>query len=319
MTTRGSYRSGTNSGAHREGEDSMRIVQRVILKLLGLLVLIGSAVLVAMWLNEGVYRYMLDYGRAVFHTHYCVGAAVILFLLALLGLLPLSRERRPKSTICFPGIHGNVTIELDSVEANLSRVVSKMPEVKKIKVKVSPSEDNHRAVVSADVLMYKGTGSASARDTANRIGDFLMDAAVNILGVEEVTKVDLNVRDIIIDAKSLSAGHVRGPFAKHEEPPVAAILEPAADREVPRSPTGLELGAHTLEPQQKEIGDNESGFSSPIEMIPAEPHETAPSEKTLGLAEEETAVGNTGFEGLATEGDEDVRKESDSDQKPWER
>ena len=54
-------------------------------------------------------------------------------------------------------------------------------------------------------------------------------------------------------------------------------------------------------------------------MIPAEPHETAPSRETLGLAEEEPAVGNTGFEKLATEGDEDVRKESDSDQKPWER
>ena len=115
----------------------MRIVQTSILKLLSLIVLVGSAALVAMWLNEAVYQYVRDYGKPAFHTYYGVGAAGVLFLLAVFGALPLFKERRPKSTISFPGIHGNVTIELDSVEANLGRVVSKMPEVKKIKVKKS--------------------------------------------------------------------------------------------------------------------------------------------------------------------------------------
>ena len=287
----------------------MRIVQTWILKLLSLIVLVGSAVLVATWLNEDVYQYVRDYGRPAFYTHYGVGAAVVLFLLAVFGVLPLFKERRPKSTISFPGIHGNVTIELDSVEANLGRVVSKMPEVKKIKVKVTPSEDSHRAVVSADVLMYKGAGGASARETANRIADFLMDTAVNILGVEEVTKVDLNVRDIIVDAKRLSVPQVREPLAKHEDQPAPEERPMARPGEVPRPQSELALGAHELEKEEKTLAEGGPGFSSSIEMIPDATPEAAPAADRPLVSEEGLPMGSTSFELLASEDDEGPKKE----------
>ena len=287
----------------------MRIVQTSILKLLSLIVLVGSAALVAMWLDEAVYQYVRDYGKPAFHTYYGVGAAGVLFLLAVFGALPLFKERRPKSTISFPGIHGNVTIELDSVEANLGRVVSKMPEVKKIKVKVTPSEDSHRAVVSADVLMYKGPGGASARDTANRIADFLMDTAVNILGVEEVTKVDLNVRDIIVDAKRLSVPQVREPLAKHEDHPAPEERPMPGPGEAPRPQSELALGAHELEKEEKALAEGGPGFSSSIEMIPDATPEAAPAADRPSASEEDRPAGSTSFELLASEDDEDLKKE----------
>ena len=113
----------------------MRIVQSVILKLLGLLVLIGSAVLIAMWFNQAVFAHVLQDGKALFHTFYGPIAGIVLFLAAFVGIVPAFATKRPKNTISFPGVRGDVTIELDSVEANLSRVLSKIPEVKKIKVK----------------------------------------------------------------------------------------------------------------------------------------------------------------------------------------
>jgi len=287
----------------------MRILQTWILKLSSLIMLVGSAVLVAAWLNEDVYQYVRDYGKPAFYSHYGVGAAVVLFLLAVFGVLPLFKERRPKSTISFPGIHGNVTIELDSVEANLGRVVNKMPEVKKIKVKVTPSEDSHRAVVSADVLMYKGAGGASARETANRIADFLMDTAVNILGVEEVTKVDLNVRDIIVDAKRLSVPQVREPLARHEDRPVSEERPVAAPGEAPHPRSELALGAHEPEKEEKTLAEGGPGYSSSIEMIPDATPEAAPAVDGPPASEEDRPMGSTSFELLASEDDEGPKKE----------
>ena len=276
----------------------MRIVQSVILKVLGLLVLIGSAVLVAMWFNEGVYAHVLHEGKALFHTLYGLIGGIVLFLAALVGIAPMLRTKRPKSTISFPGIRGDVTIELDSVEANLSRVVSKMPEVKKIKVKVVPSEDNRRAVVSADVLMYKGSSGASAHETANRISEFLMDAAVNILGVEEVTKVNLNVRDIIVDAKQLAAAHAREPLPKLEEPAAAV--------------SSLALGAFGSGAEETSLGGADHGFSSTVEVIPATPARAEAVGDAPILPEGSPAAENTGFEALTTEDDVASKKETDS-------
>ena len=289
----------------------MRIVQSVILKLLGLLVLIGSALLISMWFNEDVYAHVLQDGKALFHTLYGPIIGIVLFLVALVGIAPMFRTKRPRSTISFPGIRGDVTIELDSVEANLSRVVSKMPEVKKIKVKVVPSEDNRRAVVSADVLMYKGSSGASAHETANRISEFLMDAAVNILGVEEVTKVNLNVRDIIVDAKQLAAAHAREPLPKLEEP-AAAVSEPPVKAEDSGAVSSLALGAFGSGAEETSLGGADHGFSSTVEVIPATPARAEAVGDAPTPPEGGPAVENTGFEALTTEDDEAGKKETDS-------
>lgn len=127
-----------------------------------------------------------------------LGGGGLLMIVGLLGLLPIRRFGTRGKVISFEGAHGNVVIQLDSVETTLNRVVGKMTEVKKITVNVVPADDNRRVRVVADVLLYKDL-KVGARETANRISQYIADTAVNILGVEEVTAVDLNVRGIIVD------------------------------------------------------------------------------------------------------------------------
>jgi len=205
----------------------MKTVHKIVLKVLSVLMLVGGGSLLMMRINFTTYYDMVRLFKEYFWTPYGLVLGVVLIVLGFVGLLPVSAPKRIRNTISFSGTHGDVLIELDSVEANLGRVVSKMPEVKKIKVKVTPSEDSHRAVVHSDVLMYKGASGDSAREIANRIADHLMDVAVNILGVEEVTKVDLNVRDIIIDANQLLLAQAR-PSPVSPEPVAAAPIEAAA-------------------------------------------------------------------------------------------
>jgi hypothetical protein len=228
----------------------MRIVQTFILKLLGLAAFVGGGAFLAMWKDDKILSFVLEHGKTLYSTpYYAPVAGGVLMFIAFIGIIPLRKKKRPRNNISFPGIRGDVTIELDSVEANLARVIGKMPEVKKIKVKVSPSEDNRRAVVSADVLMYKGSSGVSAHEIANRIADFLNDAAVNILGVEEVTKVNLNVRDIIVDSKQLAA-------AKRTAVPKAEDPAPAAPEDVEAAPEAIE----TVSEAEPEV----------VEAVPAE-------------------------------------------------
>jgi len=200
----------------------MRILQIIVAKLLSLGVLTLGVAAVAAWFE----RDYLHMAKALFLSEVWIpwgavfGAAAA--VAGLLALLPLKRPRR-NNTITFPGSHGNVTLQLDSVEATLSRVVGKLPEVKKINVRVTPSEDNRRAQVTADVWMYKTSGPAGARELANRISDYLADTAVNILGVEDVTNVNLNVRGVIVDPSKTTPETV-----PHFAPAVTAVAAPVA-------------------------------------------------------------------------------------------
>ena len=178
----------------------MKIVQTLVVKLLCLLVLVGGAVLILMWFDKTKYAEIVELVQTRVWEPWGLIVAISALVLGFFGFLPIAREKKSRNIISYPGTHGSVTIQLDSVESTLSRVLSKLPEVRKISVKVSPTEDNHRARVSADVLVYKGANTVSAREVTNRIGHYLHDAATNILGVEEVTDVNLNIRGILVDA-----------------------------------------------------------------------------------------------------------------------
>lgn len=302
---------------------TMRIIQSIILKLFGLAILAGAGVFVAMRFHAPLRAQVFAHGQWFFHTHYFYIAAGLVIFFALIALMP-RRRKRVKNTISFPGIRGNVTIELDSVEANLSRIVGKMPEVKKIRIKVAPTEDNRRAVVRADVLIYKGTKATSAHEIANSIAERLNDAAVSILGVEEVTKVDLNVRDIIVDAKRLAAAQAREKAAKIEEPPVAAVAaEPVALEEpvIPEEPVEV------AEPAETEKAADADLALGPFDAAPAGQPEEAPVVDPgfgFSLADEvhsveeppavdahDHAVENTGFEALTLEPDAPAANEAE--------
>ena len=218
----------------------MRIVQTIVVKLLSLFVIVLGSAFVVMPFSDKVTNLAWGLTSDLVWGRYGALYGLALFLLGLLGFLPLTRGERKKNVISFPGTHGEVTIELESVEATLSRFVSKMPVVKKISVRVTPSEDKRRAEVTANVWMYKGADPASAREIANRISDHLADTAVNILGVEDVTTVNLNVRGIIVNltpaAPAPKLEEQATPTAAHvavegETPPVAVSADAPAQEE----------------------------------------------------------------------------------------
>ncbi len=274
----------------------MKKVQAVLLRLQALLVACGGFALVAMWWNEEVYLAVVTAFKTHFAAPWAPAVAGICAAIALITLPPWKRVKHSKNTISFHGIHGDVTIELDSVEATLGRVLARKPEVKKIKVKVTPSEDNRRAVVRAEVLMQKNTGAEGAREISNRIANYLADAAVHILGVEEVLKVDLNVRDIVVDAKQLSVALDREAMARTEQgapaPAVATTSSLPEEPTVAPEPPEVEAPAPPVEeePPHASLAD---------QWVPVEPEHAPVSEKPLdipmGVVEEE-APSVTGFE-----------------------
>jgi len=175
----------------------MRTTQIVITKLLCILVfLLGIAIAVMWWRHTALSAFLHFFLTEVWRVcGLAIGVAIA--FISLPAVFPLRRPGR-KKTISFAGSQGQVAIELDSIEATLGRVVGKMPEVKRIAVTVVPSEDCKRAQVTADVVINKGAGHVGARAIANRISDYLAQTAVDMLGVEDVTTVDLNVRGIVV-------------------------------------------------------------------------------------------------------------------------
>ena len=208
----------------------MKMFQTIVYKILALIALGVGSVLVSAPVCPYCAALVGKVGCCPYMTY--VGGA-----LAIMGLIALypANVRRKHKTISFPGIHGDVVIELDSVEATLNRVIGRKPEVKRIKVTVDPSEDNRKARVTADVVLYKGVGT-SAREAANRVSNYVSDAAVHILGVEDVTEINLNVRGILLDAEASSQDlglheHHAVHAEKPAEPVMAVNSEPAPEPE----------------------------------------------------------------------------------------
>lgn len=234
----------------------MKMFQTIVYKILALMALGVGSVLVSAPVCPYCAGLVGKVGCCPYMTY--VGGA-----LAIMGLIALypANVRRKHKTISFPGIHGDVVIELDSVEATLNRVIGRKPEVKRIKVTVDPSEDNRKARVTADVVLYKGVGT-SAREAANRVSNYVSDAAVHILGVEDVTEINLNVRGILLDAEASSqdlglhehhAAHAERPAepvaAVNSEPEAAPEPEPApAPEPVATEPEPVESELVVAEP-----------------------------------------------------------------------
>jgi len=90
--------------------------------------------------------------------------AVAAGIAVLLVFLPLWPKRGPKErTFSFQGTHGEVTVDLEPVEDILERVLSKLPEVKWVTVRIEPKVE---ATPSEVQVFVKGSfrredGSAS--------------------------------------------------------------------------------------------------------------------------------------------------------------
>jgi hypothetical protein len=243
----------------------MRILQKVICKLLcagvalaGLLVIAGHSSRVAPLFTRVSSNVTSPPTWYVMAT--VVGIGVLFFLLGVLGLLPIGKLRARRRIISFTSAHGNVVIQLDPVEATLNRVVGKMPEVKKIAVHVLPIENECKVRIRADVLLYKGLGM-SVRDISSMIAQYIGETAINLLGVNEVTTVDLNVRGIIPDQAAASqAPHRRAGESLGMSPPSAGH-EPAGPTSRYQTPLRPVLPGQPLSEAEADLV-RENGVSS---------------------------------------------------------
>lgn len=264
----------------------MNLLQAVIQRLVCLAVAVSGVLLIWAWyatpdvdppdllsqVELHDWRYvvirLIDTPKGLKASLAFLGGGALLMSVGLLGLLPFRRFRVGSKVISFQGAYGSVVIQLDSVEATLNRVVGKMPEVKKITVNLLPAEDNRRVRIMADVLLYKDL-KAGARETANRVSQYIADTAINILGVEEVTAVDLNVRGIIVEQVA---------------PALPLEQEPAAEPE---------LIGEEQEPEEEKLAEVEEEEAEEI-LEPPLPGRPLPQQELLAPEAEE---------GLAAEGD----------------
>lgn len=120
-----------------------------------------------------------------------------LAVLGLIGLLPLP-EPRPKRTVTFQSGYGNITIRLDSAYRVIHKLINKMPEVRSCSFEMTPTENGQELQIRAKARLNLIPGQ-SARATALRVNNCIVEAVTNYLGLEDLISADLNVQDFTID------------------------------------------------------------------------------------------------------------------------
>jgi hypothetical protein len=136
----------------------------------------------------------------------CCGKAVgggvggLMFLLGLYGFLPKLCGCK-KRTIVSTGEFVDNVIDLDAAEKTMTGILSKLPEVKKIKVAVSPDRERRKAMIQANVLLKTQPG-VSAKRVYALLNRYVKETAVTTLGLNIALPIQLNVEGIEVDAKA---------------------------------------------------------------------------------------------------------------------
>lgn len=169
------------------------------------------------------------------------GGVIVLVGLILMWLVVVPKRRA--RSVSFIGTHGEVTIELEPVEATLERVAMKLPEVKNISISLRPLEGNGRIKVEGVAILEKSADDDARMITA-RVQNFLQIHTRKIVGLQEVeakltvTRWNMKMKtvkpepllleDKVDDAPVASTHTSAQPVAA---PPVAAAPVPAAVQE----------------------------------------------------------------------------------------
>lgn len=111
------------------------------------------------------------------------GGVISLVGLILMWLVVVPKRRA--RSVSFIGTHGEVTIELEPVEATLERVAMKLPEVKNISINLRPLEGNGRIKVEGVAILEKSADDDARMITA-RVQNFLQIHTRKIVGLQEV-------------------------------------------------------------------------------------------------------------------------------------
>lgn len=179
-----------------------------ILKVLSLLVFLGGVVIVGLILEDGnpagffTQRYdaFLNAvatggedaaaGTRGSLRSFGIASGLAMLLVGLYGFVPKLRGR--KASFTYQSSAGEVTIQLDTVERSLQRVLSKMAEIRKVRVQLSPASGGKAVQVRAWATLLKPE-RISARATTERVHRFIEITAKEHLGLEELAPIALCV------------------------------------------------------------------------------------------------------------------------------
>ena len=153
-----------------------------------------------------------------------IGVGVGLALLGLLGLLGSGLFRRKSKKISFSSPQGNTVVQLEPIEASLTRALSRLPEIRKIALTLTPAENGRIACVNATVRLNKA-GGTGVREAGDRLAETIAAQAKRLLGVDEVGTVDLTVRGIHVSddgAEPLDLVDTPAPPPFQEREPIPA-------------------------------------------------------------------------------------------------
>ena len=180
----------------------MRLFQLLVVKLLGLGVLIGGGMLVAYRFVPEIPAFTNSLIQVVRPQNYpfdmfiLIPLGLALIVVGFFTLIPRIPAKGKRGHITFRGAHGDVKIDLDGIESSINKAVGKMPEVKSINLKVYPTPNGSSVQIVGDVVLFKEAG-VGALATSNYVRETVEMTAQGILGVNEVTSVELNVRDVV--------------------------------------------------------------------------------------------------------------------------
>jgi len=177
-----------------------------VLKLLSLLVLLTGLVMLGIGMNLAEVIAQVEQVRvflAVEPGAFNLKVLVLGGVLTILGGYALLPQLKHRGTISYTGEHGEVNIQVDKAEATLKRVVTAMPEVKSVKVQVTPTKDRQRAVITADAVVHNQP-DLPARDTFDLINHLIEETATDVLGLEIERPIHLKITGTDVDAKAAS-------------------------------------------------------------------------------------------------------------------
>jgi hypothetical protein len=186
-------------------------------------------------------------------------ASAVAIVFGLYGFVPRSsRFKRPKK-ISYDGPHGLVQIELESVEHSLNNVLARMPEVKKIDVRVEPRDGGRSALIKADTVLQHQTGQ-NARAIAALVSDYIVETATKMLGLEELATVQLNVTGINVNSRKSSKAIRKDSLSQSANAPVE-LLE-AAPKPMALSAPGEPLGSGPVEEEMVEEEETDAAVEA---------------------------------------------------------
>lgn len=176
------------------------------------------------------------------------GIMAVAGLYGFLPKLPKRAKNLAPTSISYELEHGEVQMDLKPIEERLKQVLIRMPEIKKISLKVTADEDAHRIRIASEVVLHSNV-NVPARDIQNLINKYIVETATSIFGLEVVQPIKLVIRGISINPKAASKA-VRAGVARGRETAAETATEAPCCMEC------AEAAAQALEVQpQPETGD----------------------------------------------------------------